>query len=57
VNAEHIAEVGATLRKPSIATLIEPYKAGRLINQIKKLAANIVKLPQVQRSADPDDNF
>jgi len=44
--AEHIAEVRATLRKPSIAPLIEPYKAGRLINQIKKLAANIVNLPQ-----------
>ena len=47
----------ATLRKPSIAALIESYKAGRLINQIKKLAVNIVNLPQVRRSADPDDNF
>jgi predicted nucleic acid-binding protein len=37
--AEHIAEVSATLRKPSVAALIEPYKAGRLINQIRKLAA------------------
>jgi putative PIN family toxin of toxin-antitoxin system len=56
--SEHIAEVGATLlRKPSVAALIEPYKAGRLINQIKKLAAIIVNLPQVRRSADPDDNF
>ena len=55
--AEHIAEVGATLRKPRIAALIEPYKAGRLINQIKKLAANVVNLPRVRRSADPDDNF
>ena|ERR1700676_91730 len=55
--AEHIAEVRATLRKPSIAVLIEPYKAGRLINQIKKLAANIVNLPQVRRSVHPDDDF
>jgi uncharacterized protein len=56
--AEHIAEVRATLRKPSVAPLIEPYKgAGRLINQIKKLAANIVNLPQVRRAADPDDDF
>ena len=49
--AEHIAEVRATLRKPSVAAFIEPYKAGRLINQIKKLAASIVNLPQVRRSA------
>jgi uncharacterized protein len=55
--SEHIAEVGATLRKPSVAALIEPYKAGRLINQIRKLAANIVNLPQVHRSAGPDDDF
>jgi putative PIN family toxin of toxin-antitoxin system len=55
--AEHLAEVGATLRKPRIAALIEPYRAGRLINQIKKLAVNIVNLPQVRRSADPDDDF
>lgn len=48
---EHIAEVRATLRKPRIAALIEPYKAGRLINQIKKLAGNIATLPQVRRSA------
>jgi putative PIN family toxin of toxin-antitoxin system len=54
---EHIAEVRATLRKPRIAALIEPYKAGRLINQIKKLAANIATLPHVRRSADPDDDF
>jgi putative PIN family toxin of toxin-antitoxin system len=55
--AEHIAEVRATLRKSSIAALIELYKAGRLINQIKKLAANIVNLPQVRRSVHPDDDF
>jgi|SRR5579864_912924 len=55
--AEHIAEIRATLQKPRIAALIEPYKAGRLINQIKKLAANMVNLPHVRRSADPDDNF
>lgn len=55
--AEHLAELRATLQKPRIAELIAPYEAGRLINQIKKLAANIVNLPHVRRSADPDDNF
>ena len=55
--AEHIAEVRATLQKPRIAALIASYKAGRVVNQIKKLATNIVHLPDVRRSADPDDNF
>jgi uncharacterized protein len=31
--------------------------AGRLVNQIKKLAEDIVELPRVKRSVDPDDNF
>jgi predicted nucleic acid-binding protein len=32
--AEHLSEVRATLRKPRIAELVRPYKAGRLVNQI-----------------------
>jgi len=36
--AEHLDEVLATLLKPRVANLIKPYKAGRLVNQIKKLA-------------------
>lgn len=55
--AEHLAEVRATLQKPRVAAHIEPYKAGRLVNQIKNLAANIAHLPRVRRSSDPDDNF
>lgn len=55
--AEHLTEVRATLQKPRIAALIEPYKAGRLVNQVKKLAANIAHLPHIRRSADPNDNF
>jgi uncharacterized protein len=55
--AEHLDEIRSTLQKPRIANLIRPYKAGRLINQIKKLAVQIPHLPRVQRSPDPDDNF
>jgi hypothetical protein len=55
--AEHLDEIRSTLQKPRIAGLIRPYKAGRLINQIKKLAAQVPSLPRVQRSPDPDDNF
>jgi len=47
----------ATLQKPRIADLIKPHKAGRLVNQIKKLAENIAQLPQVKRSRDRGDNY
>jgi len=36
--AEHLDELRTTLQKPKVADLIKPYKAGRLVNQIKKLA-------------------
>jgi predicted nucleic acid-binding protein len=36
--AEHLAELRAALQKPKIAELIRPHKAGRLVNQIERLA-------------------
>jgi predicted nucleic acid-binding protein len=38
-------------------SLIKPHKAGRLVNQIKLLAAEMDLLPRVQRSPDPTDDF
>ena len=56
--AEHLDELRATLQKPRVAELIKPYKAGRLVNQIKRLAEDISPLPQVEgRSPDPMDDF
>jgi putative PIN family toxin of toxin-antitoxin system len=55
--AEQLDELRATLRKPRVAALIKPHKAGRLVNQIKKLAEEIGALPRVKRSADPSDDF
>src|SRR5580693_1936748 len=55
--ATHVDELRATLHKPRIAELIKPYKAGRLINQLKKLAQNVDPLPPVERSPDPDDDY
>ena len=54
---EHLDELRATLQKRRIADLIKPYKAGRLVNQIKKLAEEVGELPRVKRSPDPGDNF
>ena len=55
--AEHLDELRATLQKPRVADLMKPYKAGRLVNQIKKLAEDVGQLPRLKRSTDPDDNF
>ena len=37
--AEHLDELGATLRKPAVAERIKPYKAGSLVTEIKVPAA------------------
>ncbi|MEQ1883430.1 MAG: putative toxin-antitoxin system toxin component, PIN family [Bryobacteraceae bacterium] len=55
--AEQLEELRATFRKPLIAERIKPHSAGRLINQLKGLAEYVPKLPVVQRSPDPDDDF
>jgi uncharacterized protein len=53
----HVDELRSTLHKPRIAELIRPHKAGRLVNQVKKLAEDVHPLPHVERSADPADDF
>jgi hypothetical protein len=53
----HVNELRATLHKPRVAELIKPYKAGRLVNQVRKLAEDIDPLPRVERSPDPDDDY
>ena len=55
--AEHLDELRATLQKSRIADLIKPYRAGRLVNQIKRLAEDIGRLPSAKRSPDPNDDF
>jgi uncharacterized protein len=55
--AAHIEELRATFEKPRVAVLIKPHKAGRLVNQIRKLAEEVSTLPSVERSPDPDDDF
>jgi hypothetical protein len=55
--AAQLDELGSTLHKPRVGELIKPYKAGRLVNQVKKLAEDIDPLPRVERSPDPTDDF
>jgi putative PIN family toxin of toxin-antitoxin system len=55
--AEQLGELMATLHKPVIAARIKPYKAGRLVNELKELAETVGPLPRVERSPDPSDDF
>jgi len=50
-------ELPSTLRKPRVAELIKPYNAGRLVNQIRRLAEEVEPLARVERSPDPTDDF
>lgn len=54
---EQIDELRSTLHKPRVAELIRPHKAGRLVNQIRRLAEDVSPLPKVKRSPDPNDDF
>jgi len=55
--AEQLEELRGTLHKPRVAGLIRPHQAGRLVNQIRRLAEGVGQLPVVKRSVDPADDF
>jgi uncharacterized protein len=55
--AEQLDELRATLHKPAIGVRIKPYKAGRLVNELKDLAETVGSLPPVERYPDPTDDF
>jgi uncharacterized protein len=55
--AAHLDELRSTLEKPRVAERVKPHKAGRLVNQVKKLAEDIGPLPRVELSPDPTDDF
>jgi putative PIN family toxin of toxin-antitoxin system len=55
--AAQLDELHSTLQKPRVSERIKPYKAGRLVNQIKRLADDVGSLPRVERSPDPTDDF
>ena len=55
--AAHVDELCSTLQKPRVSERIKPHKAGRLVNQVKKLAEDVDPLPRVERSPDPTDDF
>ncbi len=50
-------ELRRTLAKPALAARIRPHHAGRLINNLRRLAVPVSPLPRVERSPDPTDDF
>ena len=55
--AEQLDELRAATRYPKVRSRISPLVAGILINEIGKVANHIDRLPRVERSPDPRDNY
>ena len=54
---EHLNELRMATRYPKIRSRISPLVAGILINEIGKVANHVGRLPRVERSSDPGDNY
>jgi putative PIN family toxin of toxin-antitoxin system len=54
---EQLDELMRVTRYPKIRERLAPAVAGRLVNDVRTLAITIDKLPVVEVSADPDDNY
>jgi putative PIN family toxin of toxin-antitoxin system len=52
-----IAEITDVTRRPSVRPLITPSHAGRFINDLHRFGTVLAKLPVVDRSRDPNDNY
>jgi putative PIN family toxin of toxin-antitoxin system len=56
-STEQLIELGDVARRPVLRARIVPSTVGRLIRDLRKLAEVLTRLPAVERSADPTDNF
>jgi putative PIN family toxin of toxin-antitoxin system len=52
-----IAEIKSVTHRPSVRPLITPAHAGRFINDLHRFATVLERLPVVDRSRDPNDDF
>ncbi len=55
--AEQLDELMRVTRYPKIRQRLAPAIAGRLVNDLRALAVTLDKLPIVEVSPDPDDNY
>jgi uncharacterized protein len=56
-STEQLIELGDVARRPVLRARIVPSTVGRLIRDLRKLAEVLTRLPAIERSADPADNF
>lgn len=54
---DQLLELGEVARRPHLSKYIVPARVGRFINDLRGLAEVVSRLPQVDRSQDPGDNF
>ena len=55
--AAQIDEIARVTRYPRIRARLAPPLAGRLVNRLRDVAIVVEKLPKLDRSLDPDDNY
>ncbi len=56
-SVEQLEEFRGVTRYPRLRPFIEPTAAGAMHNELRHLALTLRKLPSVDRSQDPADNF
>ena len=56
-STEQLIELGDVAHRPVLRARIVPSTVGRLIRDVRKLADVLTRLPAVERSTDPADNF
>lgn len=56
-SSTQIAELHAVTHRPTVRPLITPAHTGRFINDLRRFATVLDRLPPVDRSPDPNDNF
>ena len=56
-SSEQLIELGSVARRPVLRARIIPSTVGRLIRDLRRLAEVLTRLPEVEVSVDPADNF
>jgi uncharacterized protein len=54
---EQLVELGEVARRPVLRARIVPARVGRFIHDLRRFAHVLARLPQIDRSTDPADNF
>ena len=54
---DQLLELGEVARRPELRKYVIPARTGRFINDLRELATVLSRLPRVDRSRDPGDNF